>query len=298
MSEARHILLTGGGGQLGLALRARIWPEGIALHAPARGELDLADPASIDACFAARRYSAVINAGAYTAVDAAESQSALCWMVNASAPARLAAHAARQGAGFIQVSTGYVFDGAKDGAYDEDEPVSPVSVYGASKAAGELAASAAHPHALIVRTSWLVSPYRSNFLKTILARAHAGEKLRVVADQFGNPTVAHDVAAVIAGLIAAQLEIPHAPAGVFHCVNGGVASWRDFAEAVIAMAPELAERPAVEAVATGDYPAKARRPANCALSMRRLGAEYGLGCRPWREAVAETMHALSPPAET
>jgi dTDP-4-dehydrorhamnose reductase len=281
---------------LGLALRGRIWPEDVMLHAPSRAELDLSDNASIESIFATRRWAAVINTGAYTAVDAAESDIANAWRINAAAPAALAALAARERAAFIHVSTGYVFDGAKDGEYDEGEAVSPISVYGASKVAGEIAVAAAHPRAAIVRTSWLVSPHRSNFLKTILARAHAGGPLRVVDDQFGNPSAAHDVAAIIAALTAAHMESQHAPGGVFHCVNEGVASWRDFAEAIVAMATDLAARPDVEAIKTADFPAKARRPANCALSMRRLAEEYGLTPRPWREAIAETMHALSPPS--
>lgn len=297
MDGVRHILLTGGAGQLGMALRARNWPEDVRLHAPARAELDLADSASIADFLATRRWSAIINAGAYTAVDAAEDDVATCWMVNASAPAQLAAHAAALGAPIIHISTGYVFDGAKEGAYVEEDAVAPLSVYGASKAAGEIAALAAHERATVLRTSWLVSPYGKNFVKAILARAHAGDPLRVVSDQFGNPSTAHDIAAIAAAMLAAQMEDAHTPSGVYHAVNHGVASWRDFASEIIAAATGLSERPHIAAIATADFPAKARRPANCALNCARLSGDYGLTARPWRDALRETLHAMAgPPA--
>lgn len=168
------ILLTGGSGQVGTALRSRAWPDGIALVAPPRQALDLGDPAALAAAVAARPWRAIINAGAYTAVDRAEGELAAAWTINALAPAVLAQAAARAGIPLIQLSTDYVFDGRKPAPYIEADGLAPLGVYGASKAGGELAVRSAGGRHVILRTSWVVSAHGHNFIKTMLRLGASG----------------------------------------------------------------------------------------------------------------------------
>ncbi|MCJ2027829.1 NAD(P)-dependent oxidoreductase, partial [Methylobacterium sp. J-043] len=162
------ILILGGAGQVGTELQALSWPEGVRVHAPDRLSLDITDEAAVAAALDARSYAAVINTAAYTAVDKAETEVAAAWRLNALAPAILAAETKRRAIPLVHVSTDYVFDGAGEGFYAPDVPVNPQSVYGASKAAGEMAVRSGNPRHAIVRTAWVVSPHRGNFVKTML----------------------------------------------------------------------------------------------------------------------------------
>ncbi|RZJ78072.1 MAG: NAD-dependent epimerase/dehydratase family protein, partial [Brevundimonas sp.] len=162
MAEPVHILVTGGAGQVGLALQRVSWPAEVVIHAPDRAELDITDPAAVADAFARAPFAAVINAAAYTAVDKAETDREAAFAVNATAPGLLAAAAARSGAAMLHVSTDYVFDGAKPTPYVEDDATGPLGVYGASKLAGEKAVLAAHPRAVVLRTAWVLSPDRAN----------------------------------------------------------------------------------------------------------------------------------------
>ncbi|HEX8374899.1 MAG TPA: sugar nucleotide-binding protein, partial [Geminicoccaceae bacterium] len=179
------LLILGGGGQVGTELRAQaeLLPEGVRLHAPDRTALDITDAAAVARVIAERPWGAVINAAAYTAVDRAESEVVQAWRLNALAPAILAAETARAGIPLVQVSTDYVFDGSGAGAYAPEAAIDPRSVYGASKAAGELAVRSANPRHAIVRTAWVVSPHRGNFVKTMLRLASERDRLSVVDDQ-------------------------------------------------------------------------------------------------------------------
>lgn len=284
------LLVTGGTGQVGRALRA-LAPAGLDLVAPGRDTLDLSDPESIGELIAARRWAAVINAGAYTAVDRAESDVVAAWQVNAMGPAALAAATAQAGIPLLHVSTDYVFDGAKGSAYDEDDPVAPLGVYGASKEAGEQAVRTANPRHLILRTAWVVSPYGGNFVKTMLRLGAERDELRVVADQIGCPTSAADIAQTLVTL--AERMIGGAAGGTYHFVNAGEASWHDLAGAVFDRAGAAGrERPAVLPITTADYPTPARRPANSRLSTAKLTRDFAIVPRPWQEAIAEVTDAL------
>lgn len=288
-----EILVTGGSGQVGLELQRLRVPEGVTLFAPARADLDLADPAAIESVVAARSWAAVINAGAYTAVDRAETDVVAAWQLNALAPAALARATARAGVPLVHVSTDFVFDGAKKGYYVETDAVGPLGVYGASKEGGEQAVRTANARHVIARTAWVVSAHRSNFLKTMLRLGAERPVLRVVDDQRGCPTSAADLAAALLAIALRLARDPAAPTGTFHVVNDGEATWHALAEAICAGAARRGRpRPMVEAIGTADYPTPARRPANSRLSCVKLGASYGLKMRPWQAGIGDILDEL------
>ena len=293
------ILILGGAGQVGTELQAFSWPEGVRVHAPDRRSLDITDEAAIAAAFDARAYAAVINTAAYTAVDKAESEVAAAWRLNALAPALLAAETSRRNIPLVHVSTDYVFDGAGDGFYAPDAPVNPQSVYGASKAAGEMAVRSANPRHAIVRTAWVVSPHRGNFVKTMLRLAGEREKLTVVDDQHGCPTSAADLAATLATIALRMAGDERAPTGTFHCVNDGATTWCDFARAIVAGSARRGGRSvAVEGIPTAAYPTPAKRPANSRLSTQSLSDAYGLAPRPWEAALDDILDRLIGPVRS
>jgi len=190
------ILLTGGTGQVGAALR-RLSGEGFRIQAPGRDQLDLSDASAIEALVASRPWRAVISSGADTAVDKAEADIETAWAVNARGPAALAAAAARAAIPILHLSTDFVFAGTGSSPYVESDPIGPLGVYGASKAAGELAVAAANPRHLILRTAWVVSPDGNNFIKTMLRLAETRDEVSVVNDQVGCPTSADDIASAL-----------------------------------------------------------------------------------------------------
>jgi dTDP-4-dehydrorhamnose reductase len=288
-----HLLVTGGAGQVGLALGALDWPDGVVVHRPDRAALDLADPASIRQAFAAVPFAAVINAGAYTAVDRAESDLVQAFAVNALAPAVLAELTGQAGIPLVQISTDYVFDGASAEPYVESDPVAPLGVYGASKLAGELAVRTGNPRSVILRTAWVLSPYRANFVKTMLRLAAERPVLRVVADQTGNPTSADDIAAAVQTIVLRLINDAKAPTGAYHFVNAGRTSWAGLAARVMEQSGRLGgPSVAVEPITTADYPTPARRPTNSALSTARIERDYGVTPRDWSVAVDDVVEAL------
>lgn len=293
------ILLTGGGGQVGTEVR-RLAPADWRIAAPGRDTLDMSDPASIAAAVGSQPWNAIINTAAYTAVDKAESDVVAAWKVNALGPAALAAALAGAATPLVHLSTDYVFDGQKDGAYVESDPVAPMSVYGASKEGGEQAVRTAHPRHVILRTAWVVSPHGGNFVKTMLRLARERPGLRVVDDQYGCPTSATDIAQAVIVIVNRLMQDADAPTGTYHFVNGGEASWCAFAKSIFAAAALQGwPSPTVEAISTADYPTPARRPANSRLSTSKLHADFGVSPRPWRVATEEVVAALvTPPAGT
>jgi dTDP-4-dehydrorhamnose reductase len=243
---------------------------------------------------ASRPWGAVINAAAFTGVDQAQSQVAQAWTLNALAPAVLAAQTARAGIPMVHVSTDYVFSGTKTKAYVEEDRVGPLGVYGASKEGGEQAVRCSNERHAIIRTAWVVSPHRANFLTTILRRAREGGRLKVVADQHGSPTSARHLAAALA-TVALRLAMDRAaPTGTFHVTNAGSTSRHGLAVEILRLA--FAGRqgsPSLEPCATVDLPAApARRPANSRLACGKIARAYGIRLPPWREAIAEIMAEL------
>ncbi len=291
------LLILGGAGQVGTELQALAWPGDVRIHAPGRAELDIADPAAVAAAFAACDYGAVINTAAYTAVDRAEADVVEAWRLNALAPAILAAETARRGIPLVHVSTDYVFAGTAAGAYAPDDPIGPTGVYGASKAAGELAVRTANPRHAIVRTAWVVSPHRGNFVKTMLRLAAERDKLTVVDDQHGCPTSAADLAAALMTIALRLAGDAAAPGGTFHCVNAGATTWCGFARAIVAGGARRGGRSVpVEGIPTSAYPTPARRPANSVLSTESLSATFGIVPRPWEAALDDILDRLVGPA--
>jgi len=288
------ILITGGAGQVGLELLAADWPANVRLHAPDRSELDLGDAQAVAAVFAARPYAAVINSGAYTAVDKAEGEVALAFAANAMGPALLADATRAAGIPLVQVSTDYVFDGSGQGDYSEGDVVAPLGVYGASKLAGEYAVLTGNPRSVVLRTAWVLSRHRANFLKTMLRLAADRPALRVVDDQVGCPTSARDIADALKTITLRLIDDPKAPTGVFHFVNDGATSWAGLAREIFVQSKALGGASAeVEGITTADYPTPARRPANSRLSSQRIQREYGIVPRPWQAAVSDIVNQLS-----
>ncbi|MBB5729833.1 dTDP-4-dehydrorhamnose reductase [Sphingomonas prati] len=294
MPGAVRILVTGGAGQLGLALAAAKWSPQVTLLCPTRAELDLTDAAGIAAWFDREKPDAVVNSAAYTAVDKAEQDIAVAWAANATGPALLAAASAEAGIPIVQVSTDYVFDGTVEGAYAETDPVAPLGVYGSSKLAGEIAVRTGNPRSVILRTAWVVSATRVNFVKTMLRLGETMPELRVVSDQYGCPTSATDIASTIVTIVEAMVADAAAPTGTYHFVNAGSASWCDLAREVFTVATGITGRPGplVHAITTADYPTPARRPANSRLSTARLTRDYGIEPQPWRPAIRAIVQDL------
>lgn len=288
----RAILVTGGQGQIGLELARQAWPADMSIHYPTRAELDIASQASLAAYLRGRPFDAIINCAAYTAVDRAEEERDLAFLVNGEAPGWLA----DTGIPLVHVSTDYVFDGSKDGYYGEDDPVAPLGVYGASKREGERAVEAGQSRSVILRTAWVISARRSNFLKTMLRVGATTPKLRVVDDQRGCPTSAADIADALRTIALRLIDKPAAPLGIYHFVNAGEASWCELAREIFALSAAAGGPAAeVEAIPTADYPTPAKRPANSRLSTAKIAADYGIHPRDWRAAVRDIIGELVGP---
>jgi dTDP-4-dehydrorhamnose reductase len=254
-----------------------------------RPDLDLTRPGSIDTAMARVSPDIVINASAYTAVDAAESDQAAAFALNRDAVGDLARITARASVPLLHISTDYVFDGTKSGAYTEDDPVAPTGVYGSSKLEGERAA-AENPAHFILRTAWVYSPFGKNFVKTMLRLASDRDAVGVVADQIGNPTSAADIAA---GLLAVAEQAQDAPFGVYHLAGTGEGSWADLAECIFA-ASAAAGGPLAEVnrIATTDYPTPARRPANSRLDCGKFKSVFKINPPAWQDSVRDVTTRL------
>ena len=283
-----RILITGGDGQLGWEL-ARAFATMGKVFAFDHAGLDLSDPDAIRARCREVRPSLLLNAGAYTAVDKAESEAELAMRINGEAPGILAEEANRLGAPLIHYSTDYVFDGNAKQPYREDDAAEPKSVYGCTKLAGEQAVTATANEYLVLRTSWLYSNRRHNFLLTMLRLAKEREELRVVADQIGSPTWVRSVSEATACFVNAstsRLKIS-IPSGIYHLAAAGQTSWHGFATAILdGTAKETRRATRVVAIATADYPTPAKRPAYSVLSLTKLKEASGMVPVDWREQLA------------
>lgn len=284
------ILVTGGAGQLATALSFAP-----AVRRVGRPDFDFDRPETIAACFHVINPSLVVNAAAYTAVDAAESDPDAAYRANRDGPAELARLCAAAGVPLIHVSTDYVFDGTKTAPYVETDPTGPQGVYGASKLAGEQAVLASGARAIILRTAWVYGPIGKNFLLTMLNLGKTRDRLTVVADQHGCPTAADDLAAAILA-IAARIADDGWLAGyggVYHAAGTGETTWFDFARAIFEeSARHGAKVPVVEPIPTSAYPTPAKRPANSRLDCGKLEAVFGVRLPAWRDSVTRTVDAV------
>lgn len=291
------LFVAGSNGQLARALADRAADAGVELLSLGRPQLDLErrEGADLVAGFAP---DAIINAAAYTAVDAAEQDTARAFAVNRDGAAWLAGIAEQQRIPFLHVSTDYVFDGCKSGAYDEDDEVNPQTAYGRTKRAGEEAVLAACPSALILRTAWVFSPYGANFVKTMLRLASERDSLRVVNDQVGNPTSAHDLAEALLTIVkrAAQTQESDRPCGIYHVAATGATTWFGFAQEIMRLAEAHGRRSVpVVPISSTEYPTPARRPANSQLDCGRLARDFALRLPCWERGLVATMHTLLAP---
>ena len=285
-----RILLTGAAGQLGRELASALTGCGD-VFACDRAALDLADRASIERVVRAARPDFIVNAGAYTAVDRAESERDLAFAINAEAPAILAAEAARTGATLIHYSTDYVFDGTRTTPYFEDDAPNPVNAYGASKLAGELAIARSGAAALTLRTSWVYGRSGQNFLLTMQRLATQRDEIRVVADQHGVPNWARALAGATAALVRRGNSELARNAGVYHLSARGATTWYEFARAILAGAAVR-----VVPIATSEYPTPARRPAYGVLDASRFARTFGIVLPEWKQMLTDCLRSpVEPP---
>jgi dTDP-4-dehydrorhamnose reductase len=277
------LLVTGGRGQIGGAVARIAAARGVEAIAPARSQLDLADATALRDVVLSQKWAAIINCAAFTGVDLAEKEYEAAHAINALAPAVLAETAAKVDIPLIQVSTDYVFDGFKSAPYVESDPINPLGVYGRTKADGEAAVVAANgPHA-VVRTAWVLSAGARNFLDTMLRLGSEREQLNIVDDQHGCPTSANDIAKALLH-IATDLNDRQ---GVWHCVNGGEASWFDLAAHIFSDVQQHGYKtPVLRPITTAEYPTPAKRPVNSRLATDKLQQDFGIKMPLWQEAVS------------
>ena len=294
MSGLGRILILGGAGQVGRELKRSFAGAG-ELRCPGRDEADLARPDELRELIRLMRPDVILNAAAYTAVDRAEREAEVAFAINGHAPGVLAEEAARANAVLVHYSTDYVFDGAKQGPWSEDDEPRPLNIYGASKLAGEEAIGAAGCRALILRTSWVYGAHGQNFLLTMLRLGRERAQLRVVDDQIGAPTTARELARATRTIVEGALGGRFGPAeewtGLYHMTCGGATSWCGFAREIFARGGDLVgeRRPEVIPITTADYKTAAKRPANSVLSNERLQSRLGVALKEWDAALDEAL---------
>ena len=292
-ASTMRVLVIGSSGQLGYELLRAALPTGMTVTGVDLDGIDITSAASVAAGLAANPCELVVNAAAYTAVDRAEGESAVAFAVNRDGPAHLAAACAERGIPLIHVSTDYVFDGTKLTPYLEDDPIVPVNLYGASKAAGETEVRRRLPQHVILRTSWVYCAHGTNFVKTMLRLGRERPELGVIDDQVGAPTAAADLAAAIIAIATRLLDGADGPWGTFHYTGGGETSWYGFAAGIFDFQERMTgHRPRLRAITTADYPTPARRPANSRLDCTRIGEAFGIRPVPWRESLERVLIEL------
>jgi len=293
------ILLLGKDGQLGFELRRSLAPLG-EVAAAGRREGDLTHPLQLARLVRREKPDVIVNAAAFTAVERAEEDPVRAMRINGEAAGELAALAASRGALIVHYSSDYVFDGAKAGSYVESDVPAPLNAYGRSKLAGERAVRAMNPAHLLFRTSWVYGAFGDNFLKTVLMALRQAEALRVVDDQRGAPTGAAFIADATALVLARYFAQGRDgfPFGLYHLAAAGAASWHEYACFIAAQArraglPVNLRPEEILPVASGQYPAAARRPLNSRLDTRLLARVFGIHAPPWRDGVAHALATLA-----
>ncbi len=290
-STKSGLLVFGGSGQIGHELCRAAHRTGVEVTGLGHADADITRRDDVFKAVGESRPAVVVNAAAYTQVDQAESEPEAAFAANCEAARHVAEACREAGAALIHLSTDYVFDGTKPTAYDEDDAVNPLGVYGKSKEAGERAVRDALERHVILRTSWIFGAKGRNFVKAMLRAAAEGDELRVVDDQFGCPTPAADVAEAI--LAMAPAVVGGKP-GTFHFSAAGRTSWHGFAKEIFALRQEITRQPPppLRPVATADRPAAAPRPANSELDCCRFTATFGIAQRSWRRGLVDVLNEL------
>jgi len=288
------ILITGAQGQLGCELSAQGQSRGCRVQAPSEDDLDITDLEKVDRVIDLHQPDLVINTAAYTQVDKAESEETLTFEVNKTGCVNLARICAKNQIPLVHISTDYVFNGQKGTPYLETDPISPLGVYGRSKAEGEIEIRKHLKEHIILRTSWLYGIYGQNFVKTMLNLATSKPKIQVVSDQYGSPTNSADLALAILTLsdrLHSGLDIAW---GTYHYCGRGVISWHTFAEKILELAHLYEGLPTarVEPVATADYPTQVARPVYSALDCGRISKQFGIKPQPWQKSLETTIRKL------
>jgi len=290
--------VTGADGQVGRALLSE-FADTADLIGFNRQALDLSNPDQIRAKVRDTKPDVIVNAGAYTAVDRAESERDLAQAINGQAPGVMAEEAKRADALMIHYSSDYVFDGSKNGPWVEDDRTNPLSVYGASKLAGEEAIRTVGGRFLIFRTSWVYAPEGKNFVLTMLRLGRERDSLNVVDDQVGAPTTAAELAratgTIAAGILQGEFGADSEWAGTYHMTCGGSVSWCGFARAIFERGPALLDgkRPTVNPIKASEYPTPATRPLNSLLSNEKLHRRFGVSLASWQSALDEVLDTIS-----
>lgn len=282
----KKILVTGANGQLGQCLQkiSSQFEEFEFIFTDSE-TLDITNKEEVNDFFWQNAPDFCINAAAYTAVDLAETDVEKAFLVNADGAENLAEACAENNAQFIHVSTDYVFDGENNLAYTEEDFTNPLGVYGASKLAGDELALEVNPCSVILRTSWVYSEFGKNFVKTMLNLFATKDELNIVADQFGQPTNANDLAEAIMKIIKSEKITP----GIFNFSNLGRISWFDFAEKIA----ELSEaKIKLNAIETSQYPTPAKRPKNSVLDLDKISKTYAIQLKPWEESLEDCVQIL------
>ena len=284
-----NILITGCNGQLGneMQLLEKVYDEHTYYNTDV-AELDITDQTAVERFVCDHAIDGIVNCAAYTAVDKAESNEALCQLLNAEAPAYLAHAVGRRGGWMIQISTDYVFDGTNHTPYTEDEDTCPNSVYGRTKLVGELNVQKLCERSMIIRTAWLYSTFGNNFVKTMIRLGREKAELGVIFDQIGTPTYARDLAVCVMTAIRQGIR-----PGIYHFSNEGVTSWYDFTKAIHRLAAITTCH--VRPLHTAEYPTPAARPHYSVLDKTKIKQTFGIEVPYWEDSLAECVRQLLAP---
>ncbi len=286
-----RIIVTGAAGQVGTELQIKAPQQGHETISFPRSELDITDRENVLKIVPEHQPDIIINAGAYTAVDKAESEQEQAFLVNRDGSENLATACSELNIPLIHISTDYVFDGTKTSAYLETDPVIPVNAYGASKEAGETAIRNTLEKHIILRTSWVFSAHGGNFVKSMIRLANDRDELNIVADQKGGPTAASDIAETC---LAIAGKLPENPAwGTYHYSGEPDTNWYEFAKEIINRASPLIEKaPAINPITTADYPTPAARPSNSVMNCRKIKNTFGINQPSWKDSLDKVISQL------
>lgn len=288
------VIVTGSNGQVGKELCKKGKECGFDIAALDLPDFDITDEEAVDEAVSRDNIFAVINAAAYTAVDRAESEPDTAFRVNQKGPANLAASCKKQGIPLVHISTDYVFDGSKKDAYIETDPVSPVGIYGKSKAAGESDVRTILKEHIILRTAWLCSEHGNNFVKTMIKLGQERDKIGVVADQYGCPTFAPDLAEAILDIIGQVAEKRDVPWGTYHYCGKGVTTWYDFAKKALELAGDHTTLKVqyIVPLSTEEYPTPTQRPANSAMDCSLIEKNFNIIPKQWQDSLNSLIERL------